>query len=70
MKSRGGIPSDIGSPAPTAPYEAPVAPEVIVDTDRQMPEEAAEVVLASLPFVQSTTHPAVRSLSDDHRGTS
>ena len=48
-------------PGVDAVYEAPVAPEVVVDTDRQTPEEAAEIVLASLPFVQSTAEPAVPS---------
>jgi hypothetical protein len=29
-----------------------VAPEVVIDSDRQTPEQAAEIVLASLPFVE------------------
>jgi adenylylsulfate kinase len=45
-------------PGVDAVYEAPEAPEVVVDTDRQTPEEAAETVLASVPFVQSTANRA------------
>ena len=43
-----------GLPGIDAPYEAPEASEVVVDTDQLMPEEAAETVLASLPFVECT----------------
>jgi adenylylsulfate kinase len=39
-------------PGVDAPYEAPDRPEAVVDTDRLTPEEAAEIVLAGLPFVQ------------------
>jgi adenylylsulfate kinase len=35
-----------------AGYEPPIAPDVVVDSDRQRPEEAAEAVIDSLPFVQ------------------
>jgi len=47
-------------PGVDAPYEAPERPEVVVDTDQQTPEEAAEIVLASLPFVQRSAIPAPR----------
>ena len=46
-------------PGVDTPYEAPEVPEVVVDTDQQTPEEAAEIVLAQLPFVQRTTDLAV-----------
>jgi adenylylsulfate kinase-like enzyme len=39
-------------PGVDEPYEAPAASEVVVDTDQLTPEEAAETVLASLPFVE------------------
>jgi adenylylsulfate kinase len=39
-------------PGADAPYEAPRAPEVIVDTDRMSPEAAAEKVLGQLSFVR------------------
>jgi len=48
-------------PGVDAPYEAPDRPEVVVDTDRLTPEEAAEIVLASLPFVQCAALPATES---------
>ena len=32
----------------SAPYEAPEAPEMIIDTDRQSPNEAVEAVVAWL----------------------
>lgn len=35
-----------------AGYEPPIAPDVVVNSDRQRPEEAAEAVIDSLPFVQ------------------
>jgi adenylylsulfate kinase len=38
-------------PGAGAPYEPPETPAVIVDTDRQTPEEAAEKVLAEVPFL-------------------
>jgi adenylyl-sulfate kinase len=38
-----------GLPGADVPYEEPEAPEVIVDTDRQTLEQAAEIVLAGLP---------------------
>jgi adenylyl-sulfate kinase len=41
-----------GLPGVDAPYEAPDAPEVIVDTDRQTLDQAAEIVLASLPLFE------------------
>jgi adenylyl-sulfate kinase len=40
-----------GLPGVDAPYEAPEAPEVIVDTDRQTLGEAAKLVLTSLPML-------------------
>ncbi len=40
-----------GLPGVDAPYEAPEAPEVIVDTDRQTLDEAAALVLARLPML-------------------
>lgn len=40
-----------GLPGVDAPYEAPEAPEVIVDTDRRTLEEAVELVLARLPML-------------------
>jgi adenylylsulfate kinase len=40
-----------GLPGVDAPYEAPQAPEVIVDTDRQTLEQAVESVLAGLPLL-------------------
>jgi adenylylsulfate kinase len=40
-----------GLPGVDAPYEAPEAPEVIVDTDRQTLDEAVALVLASLPML-------------------
>lgn len=33
------------------PYEPPLSPDVIVDTHRQTPEEAAGIVLAEVPFL-------------------
>jgi adenylyl-sulfate kinase len=41
-----------GLPGVDVPYEAPVAPEVLVDTDHQTLEEAAEAVLAGLALVE------------------
>jgi adenylylsulfate kinase len=38
-------------PGADVPYEPPERPEAVVDTDRQTPEETAEILLASLPFV-------------------
>jgi adenylylsulfate kinase len=43
-----------GLPGVDVPYEAPQAPEVVVDTDQLTPEEATEAVLASLPFLECT----------------
>ena len=43
-----------GLPGIDVPYEAPEAPEVVIDTDQLTPEEAAETVLANLPFVECT----------------
>jgi adenylylsulfate kinase len=40
-------------PGVDAPYEPPETPEVIVDTDQQTPEEAADAVLAGISFLQS-----------------
>jgi adenylylsulfate kinase len=40
-------------PGVDAPYEAPEQPEAVIDTDQQTPEQAAEIVLTSLPFVQT-----------------
>ena len=45
-------------PGVDAPYEAPERPEAVVDTDQQTPEQAADIVLASLPFVQALAIPA------------
>jgi len=39
-----------GLPGVDALYEAPEAPEVVVDTERQSPEEAAAIVLAAMPW--------------------
>jgi adenylylsulfate kinase len=37
-------------PGVDVPYEAPERPEAVVDTELHTPEEASEIVLASLPF--------------------
>jgi adenylyl-sulfate kinase len=42
-----------GLPGVDAPYEAPQAPEVVVDTEHQTPEKAAETVLAGLALVEN-----------------
>lgn len=39
-------------PGVGVPYEPPEAPAVVVDTDRQTPEEAAEKVLTTVPFLR------------------
>lgn len=39
-------------PGVDTPYEVPEQPEIVVDTDRLTPEEAAAIVLANLAFVQ------------------
>lgn len=39
-------------PGVDEPYESPVAPEVIVDTDRQTPEQAAHAMLAGVPWLR------------------
>ena len=44
-------------PGVDASYEAPDRPEAVVDTGHQTPEEAAEIVLASLPFVDGAAIP-------------
>ncbi|HXF60821.1 MAG TPA: adenylyl-sulfate kinase [Caldilineaceae bacterium] len=35
-------------------YEEPLTPDLILDSDHQTPEEAADALLASLPFFQQT----------------
>ncbi len=40
-----------------APYEAPEAAEVVVDTDRLSPEEAADIVLQTIPFLWKGAQP-------------
>ena len=52
-------------PGSDAPYEAPEEPEVVVDTDQLTPEEAAELVLASLAFVECAAQDGM-SLSTRH----
>lgn len=44
-------------PGVDAPYETPEQPEAVVDTEHQTPEQAAEIVLASLPFVHDAAIP-------------
>ncbi len=44
-------------PGVDAPYETPERPEAVVDTEHQTPEQAAEIVLASLPFVHDAAIP-------------
>jgi adenylylsulfate kinase len=39
-------------PGVDAPYEPPEAPEAVVDTGQQTPEQAADRLLAALPFLQ------------------
>jgi adenylylsulfate kinase len=39
-------------PGADAPYEPPEAPEVVVDTSQQTPDEAADLVLAALPWLK------------------
>ncbi|MEN9934028.1 MAG: hypothetical protein RLZZ387_607 [Chloroflexota bacterium] len=41
-----------GLPGVDLPYEPPTAPELVVDTDRQTPDESAVLVAARLPFLQ------------------
>jgi adenylylsulfate kinase-like enzyme len=41
-------------PGVDAPYEAPDTPEIVVDTDRQTPEEAAKMILDSLALLNCT----------------
>jgi adenylylsulfate kinase-like enzyme len=43
-----------GLPGADVPYEAPEAPDLVVDTDQLMPEQAAEMVLAGLGFLETT----------------
>lgn len=43
-----------GLPGADVPYEAPQAPDVVVDTDQLTSEEAAEVILASVGFLEMT----------------
>jgi adenylylsulfate kinase len=38
-------------PGVNAAYETPVAPEVVVDTSRNTPEEAADLILSRLPLL-------------------
>ena len=40
-------------PGVDAPYEPPVEPDVVVDTGRQTPDQAADLVLAALPLLKS-----------------
>jgi len=40
-------------PGVGVPYEAPEQPEAVVYTDQQTPDQAADSVLANLPFVQA-----------------
>ncbi len=44
-------------PGVGAPYETPEAAEVVVDTDRLSPEEAADIVLHTVPFLHRGIHP-------------
>jgi adenylylsulfate kinase len=39
-------------PGVDAPYEAPERPEAVVDTEHQTPEQASDIVLAGMPFVE------------------
>jgi adenylylsulfate kinase len=39
-------------PGSDAAYDPPEAPEVVVDTDRQTPEQAVEIIIDQLPFLQ------------------
>jgi len=45
-----------GLPGVDAPYEAPEAADVIVDTDRMTPEAALDAVLRALPFLRPDLH--------------
>jgi adenylylsulfate kinase-like enzyme len=36
-------------PGVDAPYEPPEAPDLVVDTDQQTPEAAADAVIAGIP---------------------
>ncbi|HET9221077.1 MAG TPA: adenylyl-sulfate kinase, partial [Roseiflexaceae bacterium] len=43
-----------GLPGADMPYEAPEAPDLMVDTAQLTPEEAAEIILTGLGFLEST----------------
>jgi len=45
-----------GLPGADTPYEAPEAPEVVIDSDQLTPEAGAGLVLAALPFLQPALH--------------
>jgi adenylylsulfate kinase len=51
LYSRADTGQIVGLPGVDAPYEWPEAPEVVIDSDRMSAEEAADAVLASLPFL-------------------
>ena len=44
-----------GLPGVDEQYEAPLAPELVVDTDRRTPEQAVEAVLTSIAFLRAGT---------------
>ncbi|MDQ7030947.1 MAG: adenylyl-sulfate kinase [Ardenticatenia bacterium] len=44
-------------PGVGAPYEVPEAADVVVDTARLSPEEAADIVLHTVPFLHRGIHP-------------
>ncbi|HEU5101895.1 MAG TPA: adenylyl-sulfate kinase [Roseiflexaceae bacterium] len=48
-------------PGVDVPYEAPEQPDAVVDTDQQTPEQAAEVVLATLPFFRDSALAEIRA---------
>jgi adenylyl-sulfate kinase len=50
-----------GLPGADIPYEAPEAPEVIIDSDQLTPEAAIEVILAALPLLQPALHTCAAS---------
>jgi adenylylsulfate kinase len=43
-----------GFPGADVPYEAPDAPDLVVDTDQLTPEEAVEIILDSLGLLETT----------------
>jgi adenylylsulfate kinase len=49
LRAEAGLLSNL--PGADAPYEPPEAPEVVVDTSQQTPEQAADLVLAALPLL-------------------